>query len=247
VLISLLLLFFTGMILSSLLQIHQLSSAGQIPAAVQGEDGISTPILTPDNEQAPPLQLPGGHYIIYEQQNNLYMVPSSGGLPQLLPAPGYVYSEAVRPLLTTTGQLLYAGNGLWLMDIFAGTSTQIATLAPNQIVTSMALSHDATTVAWSTESIDGNGDTSIYAGPLADPVLVYQQTEADCPCFSVFSFMNDPGKQGDTTLLLTDDQGSQEGVKYGLWALDLTALLPALPQPLLDENPLQGPLVLAPH
>jgi hypothetical protein len=175
------------------------------------------------------------------------MVPSSGGLPQLLSAPGYIYSEAVRPILTAADQLLYAGNGLWLMDIFEGTSTQIATLAPNQIVTSMALSSDATTIAWSTESIEGNGDTSIYAGPLADPVLIYQHPEADCPCFSVFSFMNGPGKQGDTTLLLTDDQASHEGVKYGLWSLDLTTLSPAVPQPLLDENPLQGPLALAPY
>lgn len=247
VLISSLLLFFTGLILSSLLQIHQVSSEGQLPTADQGQGSISTPILTPNNEKTPPLQLPGGHYIIYEQENNLYMIPSDGGLPQLLPTPGYIYSEAVHPILTTTGQLLYAGNGLWLMDIFAVTSTQIATLAPNQMITSMALSNDGTTLAWSTESIDGNGDNSIYAGPLADPVLVYQQTEADCPCFSVFSFMHGPGKQGDTTLLLTDDQGSHEGVKYGLWSLDLTAMLPAVPRPLLDENPLQGPLALAPN
>jgi len=218
-----------------------------VPTVTQDQAGISTPILTPNNQKTPPLQLPGERYIIYEQQNNLYMVPSSGGLPQLLPAPGYVYSEAVRPILTATGQLLYSGNGLWLMDIFDGTSTQIATLAPNQIVTSMALSNDGTTVAWTTESIDGNGDADIYAGPLAEPVLVYQQPEAACPCFSVFSFMHGPGEQGNTTLLITDDQGSHEGVKYGLWSLDLTARLPAVPQPLLDENPLQGPLALAPN
>ena len=197
------------------------------------------------------LQLPGGHSIIYEQQNNLYMVSTSGGLPQLLPTPGYAYSEAVRPLLTPTGQLLYAGNGLWLADIFSGTSTQVAALAPDRMITSMAISNDGTTVAWSTESIDGNGSTDIYAGSLVDPGLVYQQIDAGCPCFRVFSFMNGTGKQGDTTgdttLLLTDSQGSHEGVQYGLWSLDLTAPAPVVPQPLLDENSLQGPLALAPH
>jgi len=175
------------------------------------------------------------------------MVSTSSGLPQLLPTPGYVYSEAVRPLLTQTGQLLYAGNGLWLTDIFDGTSTQVATLAPGQIITSMALSTDGSAVAWSTESINGNGSTNIYAGSLADPRLVYQQSDADCPCFRVFSFMTGPGNQKDTTLLLTDDQGSHEAVQYGLWSLDLTAPFPAAPQLLLDESSLQGPLALAPY
>jgi hypothetical protein len=247
VLISLLLFLFTGLIVSSFPQIHQVSPRNQTPTATQDQDNASTPILTPNNKKIPMLQLPGGHYIIYEQQNNLYMVSTSGGLPQLLPTPGYAYSEAVRPLLTPTGQLLYAGNGLWLTDIFDGTSTQVAALAPDRMITSMAMSNDGTKVAWSTGSIVGNGSTDIYAGSLEDPRLVYQQTDADCPCFRVFSFMNDPRKQGDTTLLLTDGQGSHEGVQYGLWLLDLTVPSPVVPQPLLDENSLQGPLALAPY
>ncbi len=248
-LISLLLFLFTGLIASSFPQIHQATPGNQTPTAAQDQDSTSTstPILTPNNKKIPPLQLPGGHYIIYEQQNNLYMVSTSGGSPQLLPTPGYAYSEAVRPLLTPTGQLLYAGNGLWLTDIFDGTSTQIAALAPDQIITSIALSNDGSAVAWSTESIDGNGSTNIYAGSLADQRLVYQQPGADCPCFRVFSFMTGPGNQGDTTLLLTDDQGSHEAVQYGLWSLDLTAPSPAAPQLLLDESSLQGPLALAPY
>jgi hypothetical protein len=247
ILISLLLFLFTGLIASSFPQIHQAPPRNQAPTATEDQDSASTPILTPNNKKIPPLRLPGGHYIIYEQQNNLYMVSTSGGLPQLLPTPGYAYSKAVRPLLTPTGQLLYAGNGLWLTDIFDGTSTQVATLAPDQIITSMALSNDGTAVAWSTESIDGNDSTIIYAGSLADPRMVYQQPGADCPCFRVFSFMTGPGNQGDTTLLLTDGQGSHEAVQYGLWSLDLTAPSLAGPQLLLDESSLQGPLALAPY
>ena len=246
-LISLLLFLFTGLIASSFPQIHQVPPRNQAPTATEDQDSASTPILTPNNKKIPPLRLPGGHYIIYEQQNNLYMVSTSGGLPQLLPTPGYAYSKAVRPLLTPTGQLLYAGNALWLTDIFDGTSTQVATLAPDQIITSMALSNDGTAVAWSTESIGGNDSTNIYAGSLADPRMVYQQPGADCPCFRVFSFMTGPGNQGDTTLLLTDDQGSHEAVQYGLWSLDLTAPSLAAPQLLLDESSLQGPLALAPY
>jgi hypothetical protein len=247
ILISLLLFLFTGLIASSFPQIHQAPPRNQAPTATEDQDSTSTPILTPNNKKIPPLQLPGGHYIIYEQQNNLYMVSTPGGLPQLLPTPGYAYSKAVRPLLTPTGQLLYAGNGLWLTDIFDGTSTQVATLAPDQIITSMALSNDGMAVAWSTESIVGNGSANIYAGSLTDPRMVYQQPGADCPCFRVFSFMTGQGNQGDTTLLLTDGQGSHEAVQYGLWSLDLTAPSLAAPQLLLDESSLQGPLALAPY
>jgi len=49
-----------------------------------------------------------------------------------------------------------------------------------------------------------------------------------------------------TTLLLTDGQQSNEAIQFGLWTLDLTNPLSALPQPLLDGNSPQGPLALAP-
>jgi hypothetical protein len=148
-------------------------------------------------------------------------------------------------VLTPSGQLLYTGNGLWLTDIFHGTPTRIADLAPNQVITSMALSQDGTTIAWSTEPIDGNGVIDIHAGPIGAASIVYEQQAIDCPCFRIFSFMNGPGKQGDTTLLLTDDRGSHEAVQYGLWTLNLLAAF-ATPQLLLEEDPQQGPLALTP-
>jgi len=133
-----------------------------------------------------------------------------------------------------------------LTDIFDGTTTNIANLVQDQIITSMALSTDGTTVAWSTEPIDGNGNIDIYAGSLTAPKLVYEESAGDCPCFRVFSFMNGKSGQSDKTLLLTDDQGSHEAVQYGLWSLDLTTPS-AIPQLLLTEEPLQGPLALAPY
>jgi Tol biopolymer transport system component len=58
--------------------------------------------------------------------------------------------------------------------------------------------------------------------------------------------MNGTGKQGDTTLLLTDGQQSHEAIQFGLWTLDLTNSPVATPQPLLASNTSQGPLALAP-
>jgi len=243
-LIGLLLLSLTGMVISSLPQLHQATHRGLAPTATDDQDQDGTPappIYMPGNKAIPPLPLPKGGDIVYEQQGNLYMVPSIGGMARLLATPGYAYNEAVRPIVTPSGQLLYSGNGVWLMDIFAETATQIASLASDQVITSIALSSDGTMVAWSTEPIDGEGNVSIYAGPLTAPTLVYEQSAQDCPCFRIFAFMNGPGKQGDDMLLLSDDQASHEAVQYGLWFLNLT--IPASePQPLMDEGSLQGPL-----
>ncbi|HEX6478023.1 MAG TPA: hypothetical protein VF043_04195, partial [Ktedonobacteraceae bacterium] len=114
---------------------------------------VSAPIFTPSNTILPPLQLPGGHYVIYEQQNGLYAVSTSGNLLEEIPTPGFVYNEAVPPILTSNGQLLYAGNGIWIKDIFGGMPTQIANLPSGQVITSMALSSDGKMIAWSTEPV----------------------------------------------------------------------------------------------
>ena len=197
------------------------------------------PIFVPGNASVPSLQLPTGHYVLYEQQGGIYVVDSAGGSPQKISAPGYVYSQAVHPLITSSGQLLYAGNGIWLTDIFGGAAQQIALLAPNTVIASMALSSDGTTVAWSTEPAGGNGLLDIYAGPLKAPVKVFEQAASNCPCFRVFAFMSGSGTQDDTTLLLTDGQQS-----LGLWSLNLTQPLVATPQPLMNGNSPQGPLAL---
>lgn len=247
--IGLLLLSLIGLVISSFPQLHHATRRSLAPTATDDQDQdvtVTPPIYMPGNKAVPPLPLPKGGYIVYEQQGNLYMVPSTGGLTRPLATPGYAYNEAVPPILTPSGQLLYSGNGVWLMDIFDETATRIASLATDQIITSMALSSDGTMVAWSTEPIDGEGNVAIYAGPLTAPTLVYEQSAQDCPCFRIFAFMSGPGKQGNNMLLLSDDQASHEAVQYGLWFLDLTK--PASePQPLIDEGSLQGPLALAPY
>ncbi len=203
------------------------------------------PILTTNGEAAPSLQLPPDHFVLYEQQNNIYMVSSSGGLPQAISTPGYLYSQAVRPILTPKGQLLYAGDGVWITDVFGGTPRQIATPGADQVVTSLALSSDGSTVAYSVEPANGKGDIDLYAGPLSSPALMYQQTTDNCPCFRVFSFLYGQGQNGDTTLLLADSQNSLNGVQYGLWAMDLTQSPVDTPTQLLDEDSLEGPLLMA--
>lgn len=218
-----------------------------IPAPIENQNqdlNTAPPLYMPNNTTVPPLTLPGNHYVIYEWMNNLYVVSTGTGQVRLIPTEGYAYNEAVRPLLTPSGQLLYSGDGLWLTNIFNGTPTRIADLAPNQVITSIALSNDGTMIAWSTEPVDGEGVIDIHAGPIGATQIVYEQQATNCPCFRIFSFMNGPGKLGDMTLLLTDDRGSHEAVAYGLWTLDLTQAS-ATPQLLLDESPQQGPLALS--
>lgn len=223
------------------------------PTATTNQNVISTatpPIFAPGNAIVPTLQLPSGRYLVYEQLNKLYWVASTGGLPQVITAPGYIYNQAVRPILTPSGQLLYSGNGIWLTDIFGGTPQEIATLDPNKVITSMALSSDGTTIAWSTEPAGGDGPIDIYAGSLTAPTRVFEQLSTSCPCFRVFTFMNGQGKQKNMTLLLTDGQQSHEAIQLGLWALNIATPMPpnSTPQPLMDEkNSQQGPLVLAPQ
>jgi hypothetical protein len=260
ILIGLLLLFFSGQLVVNLFQINgghvkatttsahlnpipkSKNSTTLTPTPTQDLDTVS-PIFTPGNATLSPLQLPAGYYVIYEQTSGLYIVSSSDKVSQKIPANGYIYSEAVPPILTPSGQLLYSGNGIWLIDPFGGTPTQIAGLPAGQVITSMALSYDGSMIAWSTENVDGTGNIDIYAGPLAVPTIVYEQPALNCPCFRIFSFANGVGSQADNTLLLTDDRGSNETVQYGLWSLDLTQT-PALPRSILDENPQQGPLAI---
>ena len=265
VLISILILSSTSLLIPNLVQVithpdqqgakgtQTAQSTHTLPASPTptNQDATPTaipPIFSPNNTAVPPLQLPVGREIIYEQQNNIYMVSSTGGgSPQVITTPGYIYNQAVRPLLTPSGQLLYSGDGIYLTDIFGDTPKKIASLAPDLVITSMALSSDGSMVAWSTEPASGDGVIDIYAGPLTAPAKVFEQSSTTCPCFRVFAFMNDPAKQSNSTLLLTDGQQSHEAIQFGLWALDLTNPLAATPQPLLDGNSPQGPLALAPY
>ena len=225
ILIGLLLLIFSGQLLVNLLQVSSgharavpvithstsipksKSNTILTPTSTQDLDAQS-PIFTPGNTSITPFQLPAGYSVIYQQANGLYIVSSSDNVSHKIPAGGYIYSEAAPPILMPSGQLLYSGNGIWMIDPLEGTPIQIANLSPGQIITSMALSKDGANIAWSTEPADGTGNSIIYAGPLVAPTVVYEQPALDCPCFRIFSFASSSKAQADTTLLLTDDRGS---------------------------------------
>lgn len=272
ILIGVLLVLFSGQIVFGLVQVDRLArGAKATPTSVQAGSttqaarsaspntatlptptpapdqtaATDSPFFTPDNPAAPSLELAGGRYVVYQARTHIYVVASDGDAPQALSTPGYVYNEAVSPILTPDGQLIYTGNGIWLTDIFGSVPVQLATLDQNKVITSLALSNDGKMIAWSTEPADGTGTIDIHAGPLANPTVVYTQSALECPCFRIFSFMNGKSAQADDTLLLTDDRGSNEAVQYGLWSLDFTSIL-ALPQMILREDPQQGPLTLTP-
>lgn len=244
------------------------SATGTTTKGTHTPTPVPSPVITPTNGTEPPvvfpgiqsnqtgavLQLPTNHYVLYEEQTGIYMVSTSditdasgvSPLPKPLTTPGYVYNQAVRPILTPSNQLLYSGTGIWLLDIFSGATAQIATIDSSQVITSMALSSDGTTIAWSTEPSNGKGVIDLYAGPLNNPVKVLEQSASDCPCFHIFSFLNGTSKQSDTTLLLSDDQNTHQANLSGLWSFDLSNPSNA-PVQLLDESSQQGPLAQSPY
>lgn len=258
--VSLLILLFTGLLLNSAWQLIRqpasAPSASNLPTT-QGQDSDG-PLTVAGRTTPATLTLPGGRYVIYEQQNSLYTQLATGGTPLLISTPGYIYSRATPPIVTPSGQLLYSGDGLWLTDIFTGFAQQIATLGSGQIITSLVLSSDGSKVAWSSEPVDGSGNAAIYEGSLQQSGVVYQHATSDCPCFRVFSFYNSPKRPADSALLLADDRGDHRAVRYGLWMLDLNQAAinstksgnsntqPQLQQ-LMGEDTQQGPLLLDPY
>ncbi len=263
-LISLSLLLFTGQIVLSLVQVSTPVStlqAGQAGASssIPGSSTITpslastpatptpvVPFFTPDNMAPPTLQLSTDNYVVYQSTTHLYLLSAGDNSIQPMYTPSYTYSQEVPPILTPEGQLLYSGSdGIWLTDVFEQEPVQLVQLDPNLAITSMVLSQDGKSIAWTTEPINGNGQTSIYAGLISNPQLISQNSTQDCPCFRVFSFLNGSSKMADNTLLLTDDRGSNTLVQYGLWSMDISI---ASPQPvqIIDENLPQGPLALIP-
>ncbi len=270
VLIMLLLLLFSGELVYSLIRTAQPAqlvsaqtlTATQLPPSsptskspgaltatatpqLQASANTTSSITVPNHEDAPLLQLSGSQYIIYAQNNTLYLVSATGNYAQVIPTQGFNSDNAAPPILMPSGQLLYSGDGIWMTNVFGGTPTQIATLDAGQVITSMSLSNDGKILAWSTEPANGSGMLVIHAGPLTNPTIVYQQSALNCPCFRVFSFMNGASAQSDTTLLLTDDRGSHQAVQNGLWSLNISAT-PVNVQSIVAEDPAQGPLALAP-
>ncbi len=254
--VGLLLLIFTGFSVYSLPQV--LASTGKGPNgqkilhATDADTPDQPPLTAPGEVNAPPLHLTNDAAIIYESQNGIYKIPVTGGKPQSLLTPGYVYSTSIKPVLTASGLLLYSGDGLWVTTLATDTPVQVAKLAAGQIITSMVLSDDSTLVAWSTEPLNGKGNTNLYLTSLApatfaQTTLIYQQPANQCPCFRVFSFLEEPGVAAHSFLLLSDDRGDHDAVRSGLWILDLRELPADDPQQLLSEDAQQGPLLLMPH
>jgi hypothetical protein len=250
--VALLFVLFTGLFVRSLPQAISTSVAHPTPSSRTPQDPDSTPLAIPGHTTVPPLTLPVGQYLVYEQQNNIYVASTTGGTPQSLLTPGYIYNAAVPPLLTPAGQILYSGDGIWLTDIFGGSPRQIASLPAGQILTSLVLSKDGSTIAWSTEPLNGNGFTDLYLGSLrqANPQarLLYRQPAGTCPCFRAFAFLEGPGNTPATTLLLTDDDGDHTAIRNGLWSLNVQLVTPSdVPYQLLTEDDQQGPLALLPQ
>ena len=266
VLIGLSLLLFSGQIVLSLTQTSPVNAAQRATSSSQARNSTTAtskqqntpalsptptsnaPLFSPNNTPMSPLQLSSGHYVAYQDDTHIYLVSTTDNTIISMYTPGYTYNQAVRPLLTPSGQLLYSGEqGIWLTDLFDQQPTQIASLDVNTVITSLALSQDGKTIAWTTEPVNGTGQISLYAGPLHSPQLVRQQSALDCPCLRIFSFLNGSSAVANTTLLLTDDRGSNSSaVQYGLWALDLSAT-EAQPQLIMDENSQQGPLAFVPY
>ena len=205
------------------------------------------------------LMLPTNHMLLFEQLNDVYLVPiinrpvvgtgtpaptpDPANNPQALHLPGYHLNSSAPPILTPSGQLLYSGDGIWETDPLNSHPVQIAKFAKDQIITSMVLSHDGSTLAWSTVPVNGVGQRGLYVERLgASAQQIYQQQAGKCPCFRVFSFQDGTGKQADATLLLTDDRGDQNPAQFGLWSLNL-AQPQRQPVPLLPVAPEQGPLI----
>ncbi|MBV9614129.1 MAG: hypothetical protein JO031_01580, partial [Ktedonobacteraceae bacterium] len=247
--LGILLLLFTGQAVRYLPELMKSPLKSIVPAPYVADivpDSGPNILQIPGQSSQPSIHLPGGHYIVYEQQNTISVIPTPNNQPQVLNTPGYIYNRSVSPLLTPDGQLLYSGDGLWLTSISGGRPQQIAPLPANQVITSLALSRDGTSVAWSTEPLAGAGDVTVYAGPLKKSVPVYQHSVSDCPCFRVFSFLQGTGKNANSTILLADDRGNHRAVQYGLWSLNLAQKLLPKPRQLLSSTQTAGPQMLAP-
>jgi hypothetical protein len=188
----------------------------------------------------------GKRALIYARSDGILLVPVDGSKPHLLDTPGYHYDHAVPPLLTPSGQLLYSGSGIWQLDPLVGKSHQLASLPTDRVITSLVLSSDGTSLAWSSVPRDGKGSAEIYAGSLTQTTRIYQRATNQCPCLRVFAWSEAAATGSDEhkTLLLTDDYGAAGSFRTGLWQLALNGGQVEAPRQLLPDLPPQGPLIL---
>lgn len=209
--------------------------------------GYTQPLQGPGGVVLAPLHLPAGYSVIYEQAQGISLLSTTNGVSHTLETPGYIYNRSVTPVVTPAHELIYSGAGIWITSLLSGRPRRLAPLATDQVVTSLALSSDGMTIAWSSAPKAGNGMVVIYSSPLDSPgriVQVYQHSASQCPCFRVFSFLH------SGTLLLTNDYGDHRLVQYGLWRFDLSGVTESSTtqlQPLLPSDVQQGPLLLSPQ
>ncbi|HEY7417576.1 MAG TPA: hypothetical protein VH593_20500, partial [Ktedonobacteraceae bacterium] len=210
----------------------------------------------PDETINQRIPLPEHRSLLYEQANGLYTLPIEDLQPEntanpaptptppeatKLNTPGYKYNKSVPPLLTPSDQLIYSGIGIWVLDLHHNTVKRIVNWSDDQIITSLAMNQDGSTVAWSTAPLNGYGTINVYVQQAGGrPQLVYQQSSERCPCFRAFSLSN--GQQAHPTLLLTNDYGDHDPAQFGLWMLD-TSRPGQQPVQLLDTQLQKGPLV----
>jgi hypothetical protein len=191
--------------------------------------------------------------MIYANRNGVYLLRANVALPEKLNTPGY--SALVPPLLTSKGQLLYAGNGLYLLDLFrffegeTTTPLQIANIdTQKQVIASMAMSADGQEIFWSVEPHNGSGAISLYEAALTaagsvSPTLLYEQPANTCPCYMIFG-LSRADIHGAASLLLTDNLGTPADQGTGLWAFNQDQQ--QVGQEMLAEDQGQAPLALSP-
>lgn len=202
---------------------------------------VAAPVQLPGGGRLSPLTLSGNQTVIYQEQDHIYAAAISNKVSHVLSTPGYIYNRAVPALVTSSKELIYSGNGVWAMSLPNGPARQIASLAADQVITSLVVSQDGHSLAWSSAPANGSGTTRLYAGSLEHTAQVYQQSASQCPCYRAFSFIN----QSTTALLLTNDRGDHRSAHYGLWTFDLSQGIAARPHEILDDANQQGPLTLA--
>ncbi len=187
--------------------------------------------------------------MIYTTTAGIYLFANGLTTPIKLNTPGY--SSLVAPILTSKGQLLYAGSGLYLLDLFnsvSSTPVQIVSIDPRQeVIASMAMSADGQQVFWSVEPHNGVGTIFLYEATVTPlgvttPTLLYSQPTHKCPCYMIFGLAE--AAAGKTTrLLLTDNLGTPADQGTGLWAFDQTQQ--QIGAELLSEDQGEDPLALS--
>jgi hypothetical protein len=207
-----------------------------------------SPIIGPPGTGTPP-RLPDTIGVIYADNGGVYLLRSSDAAPEKLSTPGY--SALIEPILTNDGHLLYAGDGLYLLNLLQTDATpplQIASIdKQHEVIASMAMSADGKEVFWSVEPHNGSGAISLYEAALtstgaAAPTLIYTQPTNTCPCYMIFG-LAESGSKGASTLLLTDNLGTPADQGTGLWAFDRNQQL--VGSELLAEDQGQAPLALS--